>query len=168
MSVPYNTVAKIFQSNCRQTTKEYVPARSMWLKRVFSDLAITEKRHCLTIVCSGVNKNGPGRYRTQANDPEKQVCYFNKPRDNDLYNFFISNKIKTEHLCNGICLEVDRVHDKDETFDAEKTLKRDGAYDRFSKFDTDSEQPEFNGRGRKRGNEKISEHSIGRNRIHRK
>ena len=127
----------------------------MWLNRVFSDLANTEKQHYLTIACSSVNKNGPGRYRTQANDPEKQVCYFNKPRDNDLYNFFISNRIKTEHFCNGIYLEVDRVQDKDETFDAEKTLKRDGVRDRFSKFDTDSEQPELNGRGRKRGNEKF-------------
>ena len=26
-SVPYNNVAKILQSNCRQTTKKYVPAR---------------------------------------------------------------------------------------------------------------------------------------------
>ena len=33
--VPYNTVAKILQSNCRQTTKKYVPARLMWLNGVF-------------------------------------------------------------------------------------------------------------------------------------
>ena len=47
-SVPYNNVAKILQSNCRQTTKKYVPARSMWLNRVFSDLANTNEQHCLT------------------------------------------------------------------------------------------------------------------------
>ena len=39
-------------------------------------------------------------------------------------------------------------------FDAEKTLKQDGTRDRFSKLDTDSEQPKFNGRGRKPGYEK--------------
>ena len=55
-SVPNNTVAKIVQSNCRETTKEYVPARSMWLNRAFSDLAKTDERHCLTIDCSGVKK----------------------------------------------------------------------------------------------------------------
>ena len=44
-------------------------------------------------------------------------------------------------------------------FDAEKTL-----HDRFSKFDKDSEQPEFNVRGRRQGHEQ----SIGRNRINRK
>ena len=48
--------------------------------RVFTDLANTDELHCLTIDGSGVNKNGSGRYRTQADDPEKQVCYFNKPQ----------------------------------------------------------------------------------------
>ena len=32
-SVLYNAVPKILQSNCRQTTKKYVPAHSMWLNR---------------------------------------------------------------------------------------------------------------------------------------
>ena len=35
----------------------------MWLNRVFIDLANREKYYCLTIDCSGVNKNDPGRYR---------------------------------------------------------------------------------------------------------
>ena len=68
----------------------------MWLNKVFTDLANTDKRYCLTTDCNRVNKNGPGRYRTQADDPEKQVCYFNKPNDDELYNIFISNRIKTE------------------------------------------------------------------------
>ena len=38
-SVPFNTVAKIIQSNCILQSKKYVPARSLWLNRVFSDLA---------------------------------------------------------------------------------------------------------------------------------
>ena len=110
-------------------------------------------------------QNSPGRYRTQAGDPEKQVYYFNKPLGNELYNVFRSNRLKTENFSNNIYSKVDRVQGKDQTFDAEKTLKQDDAHDRFSKFDTDSEQPEFNGRGRKRENEEISEQSVGRNRI---
>ena len=38
-SVPYNTVAKIIQSNCILQSKKYVPARSLWLSRVFTNLA---------------------------------------------------------------------------------------------------------------------------------
>ena len=37
------------------------------------------------IGCSGVNKNGPDRYWTQADNLDKQVCYFNKPRDDEFY-----------------------------------------------------------------------------------
>ena len=164
-SVSYNTVAKILQSNCRQTTKKYVSARSMWVNRVFGDLANTDERHCLTIDCSGVNKNGPGRYRTQANDPEKQVCYFNKPWDDELYNVFISNRIKTENFSHSIYFKIDRVQNKDKTFDADKILKQDGRHDRFSKFYIDPE-PELNRRGRvrKRGYEENFKHSNGRTR----
>ena len=40
--------------------QKYLPAHSMWLNRVLSDLANTDEQHCLTIDCSGVNKNSPG------------------------------------------------------------------------------------------------------------
>ena len=131
----------------------------MWLNRVFNE------QRCLKIDCSGVNKNGLGRYRTQPDDPEKQVCYLNKPCDDGLCGVFISNRIKTGNFSNGIYFKIDRAQSEDKTFDAEKTLKQDGAHDRFPKFDTDSKQPEFNGRGRKRGNEKILEQSTRRSRI---
>ena len=59
-SVPHNTVAKIIQSNCILQSKKYVPARSLWLNRVFTDLANRHEKHCLTIDCGYINKNGPG------------------------------------------------------------------------------------------------------------
>ena len=37
-SVPYNTVAKILQSNCTQTTTKYVSVCSMWLNRILVTL----------------------------------------------------------------------------------------------------------------------------------
>ena len=135
----------------------------MWFNRVFADFVNTDEWYCLTVDCSAVNKNSLGRYRTQADDPKKLVCYFNKPCDDELYNVFISNRIKTENFSNGIYFKVDRLQGKDETFDAEKTLKQDGIHDRFSKPDTNSEPTaEFHRRGRKRGHEETSEHTNGR------
>ena len=61
-SVLFNTVSKIIRSNCILQSKKYVPARSLWLNRVFSDLANSHEKHCLTIDCGYLNKNGPGRY----------------------------------------------------------------------------------------------------------
>ena len=98
---------------------------------------------------------------TRASNPEKQVCYFNQPRDDELYNVFISNRIKVGNFSISIYFKINRVQGKDETFDAGKTLKEDGAYNRFSKLNTVSKQPEFYGGSGKRGYEETSEHTIG-------
>ena len=45
-SVPHNTVAKIIQSNCILQSKKYVPARLLWLNRVFTDLANSHEKNC--------------------------------------------------------------------------------------------------------------------------
>ena len=55
--VPENTVAKIIQSNCIRQSKKYVPIRSLWLNRVFTDLANSDEKHCLTIGCSNIIRN---------------------------------------------------------------------------------------------------------------
>ena len=59
-TVPHNTVSKIIQSNWILQSKKYVTARSLWLNRVFTDLANDHEKHCLTIDCGYINKNGPG------------------------------------------------------------------------------------------------------------
>ena len=59
-SVPHNTVSKSIQSNCILQSKKYVPARSLWLNRVFTDLANSHEKLCLTMDCGYINKNGPG------------------------------------------------------------------------------------------------------------
>ena len=124
-SVPHNTVAKINQSNCILQNKKYVPARSLLLNRVFTDLPKKHKKHCLTIDCGYINKNGPGRYRSSAGNPEKQVCYFNKPNDDVSYNFFISEQIKAETFDDGIYFKIEKVRGKTDkkNFDAKRTLE---------------------------------------------
>ena len=83
-------------------SKRYVPARWLWLNRVFTDLANSHEKHCLTIDCGYINKNGPGRYRSSADNPEKQVFYFNKRNDDVFCNTFISERIKGEKFDDGI------------------------------------------------------------------
>ena len=150
-SVPHNTVAKIIQSNCILQSKKYVPARSLWLNRVFTDLANSHEKHCLTIDCGYINKNGPGRYRSLADNPEKQVCYFNKPNDDVFYNTFISERIKAEKFDDGIYFKIEKVRGKTdkENFDAKKTLEDGTSNAGSSEFFNDSKL-EQNGTGTKR------------------
>ena len=135
-SVPHNTVAKIIQSNCILQSKKYVPAQSLWLNRVFTDLVNSHEKHCLTIDCGYLNKNGPAPYRSSADNPEKQVCYFNKPNGDVFYNTFTSERIKGDKYDEGIYFKINKVRGKTvkENFDAKKTLE-DGAGDaRPNKF----------------------------------
>ena len=72
-------------------------------------MANSHEKYCLTIDCGYINKNGPGRYRSSADNPEKQVCYFNKPNDDVFYITFISEQIKREKFDDEIYLEIEKV-----------------------------------------------------------
>ena len=101
-------------------SKKYVPARSLWLSRVFTELANSQEKLCLPIDCGYNNKNGPGPYRSSADNPDKQVCYFNKLNDDVFYNTFISERIKGETFDEGIYFIIGKVRGKTEreNFDA--------------------------------------------------
>ena len=106
MSAPYYTVSKILPSDCIQKQKLYITACSMYLHGVFTDLANTSKRHCLTIDCNDVNNNGTGRYRTQVDNPDKKVCYFNKTRDDEFYKVFINERINSQSFDKEIHFQI--------------------------------------------------------------
>ena len=140
-SFPYNTVAKIIQSICILQSKKCVPTRSLWFTRVFTDLANSQEKLCLTIDCGYKNKNGPGRYRLSADNPDKQVCYFNKLNDDVLYNTFISERIKGEKYEEGIYFKIEKIRGKTEreNFYAKKTLENGASNVRSNELFNDSE-----------------------------
>ena len=109
----------------------------------FYHLANSGEKHCLTIDCSTKNRNGPGRYRTLADNPDQQVYYFNKPQDDIFYNVFISKRIKTENFDQGINFKIETVRGKTEkeSFDAKKTLEDATSDDRLYKIFRVSKQP---------------------------
>ena len=122
-SVPFNSITNILQANCISRSKSYIPVRSLWLTRLFIELANSHEKHCLTLDCSYLNKNGPGRYRTRAENPEKQVFYFAKPNDDKFFNTFLSNRIKTAEYEDKIYFQIERIRSADgsHTFTVRKT-----------------------------------------------
>ena len=132
----------------------------MWLTRIFFDLANQDERNYLTIDCSNVNKNGPGRYRTKTDNPDEQVCYFNEPRSDQLYNIFLSNRRKIGNFEKGIYFKIYCVQSKTdrETFTAKRTLEKNGTNsDRLLK--RNREQPEASGDERGRGEDRYGKTS---------
>ena len=47
----------------------------------------------MTLDCSGINKYGSGRFRTEADRPDFQTCYFNVANDEEVFNKFVSKRI---------------------------------------------------------------------------
>ena len=93
-SVPINSVKKILELGCIRKTTKYIPQSSLWISRLFIELANKNYKVCLTLDCSNVNSDGPGKFRTKADNPESQFCYFNNTRDEQVYNRFVSKRIK--------------------------------------------------------------------------
>ena len=121
--------------------KKYAPVPSLWLNRVFTDLANSREKHCLTIDCSYKNKNGPGQYRSAADNPDEQVCYFTKPNYDEYYNVFVSKRIKAESFSEGIYFKIQTVRGttEKENIDAKKTIEDGASNDIRSKIFSISE-----------------------------
>ena len=61
-SVLLSTVKKILDASCIRRTNKYIPVNSLWITKLFIQLANNEDKTCLTLACTGFNPNGPGRF----------------------------------------------------------------------------------------------------------
>ena len=95
---------------------------------------------------SGVNKNGHGRFRTEANNPEKQFCYFNGQNSDQMFRVFLSTRINKQENEKGIYFQIDRVKSKmnEDAFKANTLLRENDASNDSSKKFGSGYQPSEN------------------------
>ena len=125
-SVPISSVKKILELSCIRKTSKYIPQSSLWISRLFIELANKNDKVCLTLDCSNINTDGPGRFRTKADNPETQFCYFNTTNDEQVFNQFISKCINSEKSTNEHLFEIVEVvskFNKNIKFNATNKLK---------------------------------------------
>ena len=111
-SVSLSSVRRILDNSCVRKSSKYIPRTHFWLNRLFIELANKSQKVCLTLDCSNTNRDGPSRFRSNADDPDKQVCYFNSPADEQVYNEFIARRIKSKKSQNEIQFEITDVKSK--------------------------------------------------------
>ena len=111
-SVSLSAVKRILEGSCVRKTTKYIPRSLLWINRLFIQLANKSQKVCLTLDCSNTNRDGPSRFRTDADNPDKQVCYFNTPTDEQVYNEFIARRIKSKELKDEIQFEITDVKSK--------------------------------------------------------
>ena len=111
-SVSLIAVKRVLEGVCVRKTTKYIPCNSLWINRLFIELANKSQKVCLTLDCSNTNRDGPSRFRSEADNPDKQVCYFNTPTDEQVYNEFIARRIKSKELQDEIQFEITNVKSK--------------------------------------------------------
>ena len=127
-STPVTSVFRILQDNCSRKQLKYIPSRNLWIFRLYSDLANSSERFCLTVCSDNTNENGPGKYRTSAENPEKQVCYYGDSKNDQLYKVFNSERIREGDFENSVHFKITQVKSKTEakTFSAKNVLDQYG------------------------------------------
>ena len=126
-SVSLNSVRRILDNSCVRKSSKYIPRTHFWLNRLFIELANKSQKVCLTLDCSNTNRDGPSRFRSEADNPDKQVCYFNSHADEQVYNEFIARRIKSKESQNEIQFEITDVKsktNKNVVFNVSSTIER--------------------------------------------
>ena len=111
-SVSLNSVKRILEGSCVRKTTKTISRSLLWINRLFIELANKNQKVCLTLDCSNTNREGPSRFRSNADNPEKQVCYFNLPADEQVYNEFVATRIKSKEFQNDIYFEITDIKSK--------------------------------------------------------
>ena len=97
----------------------------LWINRLFIELANRNDRFCLILDCSGINKDGPQRFRTEAEKTDFQTCFFHVANDEQNYNGFVSqhiNKSETNDRIQFKIIHLKSKRNREETFDATEEL----------------------------------------------
>ena len=121
-TVPFNNVKKILEGASIRKTSKYIPQSALWISRLFIELASRNEKVCLTLDCSNTNRDGPGRFHTEADNPEFQSCYFNSAN----YNEFICERIKAGGSKKSFqfkIIELKSRTNSELTFDASEELR---------------------------------------------
>ena len=69
-------VRRSLESICIRKARRYILQLALWISKLFIELANRNDRVYLTLDCCGINKDGPGKFGTEADKPDFQTCYF--------------------------------------------------------------------------------------------
>ena len=72
-SIQTSSVVKILSSYCSRNSYEYIPFRDLWINRLYFNISSSNKKQCLTIDIRDVNDLGLSRFRTKADNNQKQI-----------------------------------------------------------------------------------------------
>ena len=107
-SVHSGTILKTLSLFANRHKNSYVPSRNIWLSKRYFHRSASKQKQCLTVDTQTVNDLGPGKFRMQANNGTKQVCYYNRNKSNTSFNSFLVMRKQTSQK-GAITFSIDKV-----------------------------------------------------------
>ena len=90
-TIQLGNILKILTNNCDRETINYIPARDLWINRLYLSLSNESKYFCSTIYC---RKSDPAKYRTNADGNFEQFCYYGQNKKDRLFNKFLAKRVE--------------------------------------------------------------------------
>ena len=107
-SVHSGTVLKTLSLFAKRYKNSYVPSHIIWLSKLYFDILASNQKQCLTGDTRTVNDLGHDKFRAQAENGTKQVCYYNRNKSDTSFNSFLATRKQTSQK-NAIKFSIDKV-----------------------------------------------------------
>ena len=73
----------------------YIPTPNVWINKLYFEISNSREKQCLTVDTRDVNNLGPGKFRTQADNGMRQICYYNRNKTDASFNSFLTTREQT-------------------------------------------------------------------------
>ena len=94
-SVQASTIIGMLSSFCTRYKYNYMPKRDHWINRLYFNIFNSGTKQCLTIDTRDINDLGAAKFRTQADSNKEQMCYYNRNKRDNNFNFFLAARKQT-------------------------------------------------------------------------
>ena len=106
-SIHSGKILKTFSLFATRYKNTYVPTRNVWLSKLYFDISTAKQKQCLTVDTCTINDLGPGKFRTQADNNIKQICYYSRNKSDTHSNSFLATRKQT--LQNDIKFSINKI-----------------------------------------------------------
>ena len=85
---------KLLTNNCDREMLKYIPKRELWINRLYFEITNRKDYSCLTI---DYRKSGSSKYRTEADNNVRQICFFSQKKKDRLFDRFASHNLEPDN-----------------------------------------------------------------------
>ena len=87
-SVHSSTITRVLYSLASRYKNSYITKRNVRINKLYVEILNSREKQCLTVETRDVNDLGPEKFRTQADNGTRQICYYNRNKTATSFNFF--------------------------------------------------------------------------------